>query len=52
MIYSILRGIMITIGITPPPPGKEKWVAIIFFGACACFIAGMIWLGVLLLQRM
>ena len=51
-IYYTLRGIMITIGITPPPPGKEKWVAVVFFGACALFLAGMIMLGALLLRNM
>ncbi len=48
----MLRGIMITIGITPPDPGDEWWVAAIFFGACALFAAGMVWLGVFLLGSM
>ncbi len=52
MIYQMLRGIFITIGITPPQPGKEKWVAIVFFSICALVFVGMILLGVLLLKGM
>jgi hypothetical protein len=51
-IYSMLRGIMITIGITPPGPGNEWWVAIVFFGMCALFAVGMLMLGALLLRSM
>jgi len=50
MIYSALRAIMIAIGITPPQPGKEKWVAIIFFGICALIFAGVVTLGWFLLR--
>jgi hypothetical protein len=49
-VYYMLRGIMITIGITPPPPGKEWWVALIFFGACALIAAGFVLFGALLLR--
>lgn len=51
-VYYTLRGIMITIGITPPPPGKEWWVALIFFGACALIAVGLVLLGALLLRTM
>ena len=51
-VYYMLRGIMITIGITPPPPGNEWWVAAIFFGVCALVAIGTVWLGVLLLRNM
>jgi hypothetical protein len=51
-IYYMLRGVMITIGITPPPPGKEWWVALIFFGACAMIAVGLVLLGALLLRSM
>ena len=50
MIYSALRGIMIAIGITPPPPGSEKWVAVVFFGVCAVIAAGVLLLGAYLLR--
>lgn len=43
---------MITIGITPPQPGNECWVALIFFGMCAIFAVGMLALGVVLLRAM
>jgi hypothetical protein len=52
MIYSALRGIMIAIGITPPEPGKEKWVAIVFFGVCALIAVGIVGLGWWLLRAM
>jgi hypothetical protein len=51
-IYYMLRGVMITIGITPPPPGKEWWVALIFFGACGLIAVGLVLLGALLLRSM
>ena len=51
-IYAALRGVMIAIGITPPEPGKEKWVAVIFFGACFVFAIGMVLLGAWLLRAM
>ncbi len=51
-VYYLLRGIMITIGITPPQPGNEKWVALIFFGTCALLIVAMIFLGAWLLRAM
>ena len=50
MIYSTLRGIMIAIGITPPQPGNEKWVAIVFFGVCAAIALAVLILGALLLH--
>ena len=52
MIYSTLRAIMIAIGITPPAPGREKWVAIIFFGVSTLMAIGMIVLGAWLLRAM
>jgi len=52
MIYQLLRGIFITIGITPPAPGKEKWVALVFFGICAAVFIGMVILGAFLLRSM
>ncbi len=52
MIYSLLRGIFVTIGITPPPPEKARSVAIVFFGICALVFVGMVMLGVLLLKGM
>ena len=52
MIYSMLRGIFITIGITPPRPDQAKWVAAVFFGVCAIMFVGMVMLGVLLLKGM
>ncbi len=52
MIYSTLRAIMIAIGITPPAPGKEKWVAIVFFGICALIAIGVLLLGAWLLRAM
>lgn len=52
VIYSILRGIMIAIGITPPERGQEKWVAIVFFGVCAVVAVGMLLLGVWVLRGM
>jgi hypothetical protein len=52
MIYSTLRGIMIAIGITPPEPGHEKWVAIVFFGISGLIAAGVLLLGVWLLHAM
>ena len=52
MIYSTLRGIMIAIGITPPPAGKEKWVAVVFFGICGLIAVGMLALGAYLLHSM
>jgi hypothetical protein len=51
-IYATLRGIMIAIGITPPQPGKEKWVAVVFFGICGLFVVGMVLLGVWILRGM
>jgi hypothetical protein len=51
-IYSMLRGIMIAIGITPPQPGKEKWVAVVFFGVCGLFVVGMVLLGAWILRGM
>jgi hypothetical protein len=51
-IYYILRGIMITIGITPPEPGKEKWVALVFFGIFGLLTLGTIALGAALLRGM
>jgi hypothetical protein len=50
MIYSALRSIMIGIGITPPEPGNEKWVAVVFFGACAVIAAVVLLLGAYLLR--
>ncbi len=52
MMYTLLRGIFITIGITPPAPEKAKWVAVVFFGICAAVFVGMVALGMMLLQRM
>lgn len=52
MIYATLRAIMIAIGITPPEPGHEKWVAIVFFGVCALITVGVLSLGWLLLKSM
>lgn len=43
---------MIAIGITPPQPGKEKWVAAVFFGVCAALLVGMVLLGAWLLRLM
>lgn len=51
-IYGTLRGIMIAIGITPPPPGQEKWVAVVFFGICALVFLGALALGAWLLRGM
>jgi hypothetical protein len=51
-VYYTLRGIMITIGITPPPPGKEWWVALIFFGTCGLIAVGLVVLGAFLLRSM
>ena len=52
MIYSTLRGIMIAIGITPPPPGRERWVAVVFFGLCALIAVAGVALGWWLLKSM
>jgi hypothetical protein len=52
VIYSTLRAIMIAIGITPPPPGKEKWVAIVFFGVSALMAIGGVLLGAWLLRAL
>lgn len=52
MIYAALRGIFIAIGITPPAPGRERWVAIAFFGICAFVFAGVLLLGWWLLRSM
>ncbi len=52
MIYSMLRGIFIAIGITPPTQEQSRWVAVVFFGICALVFAGMVMLGVLLLKGM
>jgi hypothetical protein len=50
MIYSTLRGIMVAIGITPPQPGHERWVAAVFFGICALIVTGVLFLGAWLLH--
>jgi hypothetical protein len=52
MLYTALRGIMIAIGITPPHPGKEKWVALVFFGVGALIFAGVLVLGWFFLRGM
>jgi hypothetical protein len=52
VIYSTLRAIMIAIGITPPAPGREKWVAVVFFGVSALMAIGMVLLGAWLLRVM
>ncbi len=52
MIYSLLRGIFVTIGITPPPPERARWVAVVFFGICALVFFGMVMLGAVLLKGM
>ena len=51
MIYYTLRGIMVIIGITPPPRGKERWVAVVFFGSCALLAISALILGTLLLRN-
>jgi len=52
MFYSLLRGIFVTIGITPPPPERARTVGIVFFSICALVLVGMVALGVLLLKGM
>jgi len=51
-VYAMLRGIMIAMGITPPEAGKEKWVAIVFFGVCVLLAMGMVLFGAWLLRAM
>ncbi len=43
---------MIAIGITPPEPGHEKWVAVVFFGVCALIAVGVLVLGWWFLRAM